>query len=183
MEGRVMVCEGTGLPKDQREFVEHYVVLSKSTLSLHDKKPGMFHRGSANSLFSISLSSTSFSEITSSSSSSPERDGGVGVEFLSGSNEINVNLPDGRLFVFTWNSTRKYDDWVEAFKKVFRRSADVVGKDGGGDGKRDNKKEKKEKKEKLKKEKSEKRGVKTQHCANTKVDVYGVTPARCRKVN
>lgn len=25
--------------------------------------------------------------------------------------------------------------------------------------------------------------LKTQHCANTKVDVYGVTPARCRKVN
>ena len=25
--------------------------------------------------------------------------------------------------------------------------------------------------------------IKTQHCANTKVDVYGVTPARCRKVN
>jgi len=25
--------------------------------------------------------------------------------------------------------------------------------------------------------------LKTQHCANTKVDVYGVTPTRCRKVN
>ncbi len=25
--------------------------------------------------------------------------------------------------------------------------------------------------------------IKKQHCANTKVDVYGVTPARCRKVN
>lgn len=25
--------------------------------------------------------------------------------------------------------------------------------------------------------------LKTQHCANTKVDVYGVTPARCWKVN
>eukprot|EP01113_Clastostelium_recurvatum_P039181 TRINITY_DN5958_c0_g1_i3.p1 TRINITY_DN5958_c0_g1~~TRINITY_DN5958_c0_g1_i3.p1 ORF type:complete len:553 (-),score=141.57 TRINITY_DN5958_c0_g1_i3:8-1666(-) len=161
MEGRVMVCEGTGLSKDQREFVEHYVVLSKSTLSLHDKKPGMFHRGSANSLFSISLSSTSFSEITSSSSSSSTVNaGGVGVEFLSGSNEINVNLPDGRLFVFTWNSTRKYEDWVDAIKKVFRRSAEaVVVKDGGG--KRDNKKEKKEKQEKRKKEKSEKRGSKS----------------------